>query len=354
MKSKIREWSTLEIYQRRYNIKPAVFQRNDVWSPRQRRLLIDSILRGIDIPKIYLEKSGNQFEWNIIDGHQRIDTVNGFLNNEFGFDANEFSGNKIKIYFKIFKDLSPEQRKIIEDYLFTVVEVTAINEEELRLLFERLNLGTPLNSGERLNAIKSGLGDFIKEKMKPTRFISDIGVPERRFAKEQVCAQICNNSKCFNNTGEFRDSKYEDLENLYRQNTDFSSESPKAKGILVTLDKLNDILHGKIDLIRNRASAVSIYLFTEEMLTKSDLNEETLGLFYVDFLTELKKQVSLGLDATNRFLLQFQSRVIQGADAKIAIKERHENLGIAYKYYVKNSEILIETREERNRRVHGL
>lgn len=181
MKSKIREWSVLETYQRRFNIKPAVFQRNDVWSLRQRKLLIDSILRGIDIPKIYLERSGTREEWDIIDGHQRIDTLNAFLANEFDFEG------------QLFKDmpriLPTDKGKIIENYLLTIVEVHAIDELELRLLFERLNLGIPLNSGERLNAIRSGLGDFIKERMKPTPFISKIGVPERRFAKEQVCAQ---------------------------------------------------------------------------------------------------------------------------------------------------------------------
>ena len=321
---------------------------------RQRRLLIDSILRGIDIPKIYLEKSSERLEWDIIDGHQRIDTINAFLNNEFGFDAREFVNQKIELDFKLFKDMSQQKKEDIEKYLFTIVEVKAINEEELRLLFERLNLGTPLNSGERLNAIKSGLGEFIKFKMKPTPFISNIGVTEKRFAKEQVCAQICNNSRFFNNTNEFRDSKYEDLENLFRTHTDFSSESPEAKGILDVLDKLRDIFDGKIELIRNRASAVTIYLFTEEQIRKGVLDEKTLGSFYVDFLKELKRQVSLGIDATNRFLLQFQSRVIQGADAKIAIKERHENLRLAYNHYVKNHEILTETREERNRRVHGL
>jgi hypothetical protein len=346
LKSKIREWPILKLYQRRYNIKPAVFQRNDVWSPRQRRLLIDSVLRGIDIPKIYLEKSPNKPEWDIIDGHQRIDTINAFLNNEFGFDANEFLDKKIKLDFKFFKGMSPEKKEAIETYLFTIVEVSAIDEEELRLLFERLNLGTPLNSGERLNAIKSGLGDFIKMKMKPTQFISKIGIPERRFAKEQVCAQICNNSIYFNNTGEFRNSKYEDLENLYRLNTDFSSESPEAKGILENLNKLYDIFHGKVSLVRSRASAVTIYLFTEELSTKGELDEKTLGSFYVDFLTELRKQVALGIDATNRFLLQFQSRVIQGADAKTAIIERQKSLRAAYAHYLKHHDIITERRKQ--------
>lgn len=332
MKTKLGQWSTLKLYRLRYQIKPAVFQRSDVWSLKQRRLLIDSILRGIDIPKIYLEKSEKRLEWDIIDGHQRIDTIIGFLDNEFEVDG------------KRFREMSEKQREIIENYHFTIVEVSDIeDEEEIRLLFDRLNLGIPLNCGERLNAIKSGLGDFIKEMAK-TPFIAKTRIPERRFAKEQVCAQICNNSRLFNKTGEFRNSKYEDLENLYRMYKDFSSDHPKARTILGNLDVLYEIFRGNVDLVRNRASAVSIYLFTEELIQKGKLDKKILRSFYIDFLRELKKQVSAGLDATNRFLLQFQSRIIQGADTKRAISERHESLKTAYNYYIQNHRIMSETK----------
>lgn len=335
MKSKVKEWPLLKLYERRYRIKPAVFQRSDVWFPRQRKLLIDSILRGIDIPKIYLQKSENAQEWDIIDGHQRIDTIVGFFDNEF----ETLDGEK-------FSDMSLDKQEIIKNYPLTIVEVSEIESEEVRLLFRRLNLGIPLNSGERLNAIKSGLGDFIKEKMRKTKFIEKVKIPERRFAKEQVCAQICNNSLVFNNTGEFRNSKYEDLENLYRIHKDFDSNSDKAKKILEILDKLHDVFRGQAELIRNRASAVSIFLFVEDLIQKNELqgNEKILRDFYIDFLKELKHQVSLGIDFTNRFLIKYQSAVIQGADTKRSITERHESLMIAYNHYVEHLEIISEPR----------
>ena len=334
MKSKVKEWTLLQLHKNRYKIKPAVFQRSDVWFPRRRKLLIDSILRGIDIPKIYLQKSENVQEWDIIDGHQRIDTIIGFFDDEFEVDGEKFS------------EMSPQKQEIIKNYRLTIVEVSEIPDEEVRLLFKRLNLGIPLNSGERLNAIKSGLGDFIKEKMRKTEFIRKIRIPERRFAKEQVCAQICNNSSVFNNTGEFRNSKYEDLENLYRIHKDFYSNSDKAAKILKILDELHGIFQDQAELIRNRASAVSIFLFVEEQIQNNRLqgNEKILRDFYIDFLKELRHQVSLGIDFTNRFLIKYQSAVIQGADTKRSITERHESLRIAYDYYVEHHEIISESR----------
>ena len=83
------------------------------------------------------------------------------------------------------------------------------------------------------------------------------------------------------------------------------------------------------------------------MIKRQKLDEKLLGSFYFDFLEALKKEVALGIDATNRFLLQFQSRVIQGADAKIAIKERHESIRKAYLHYIKSKEILANQEAEK-------
>ena len=334
MKSKVKEWTLLQLYKRRDNIKPAVFQRSDVWFPRQRRLLIDSILRGIDIPKIYLQKSPGAREWDIIDGHQRIDTIIGFFDDEF------------KVHGSRFSEMPEDKKDIIKNYLLTIVEVSEIEDEEVRLLFERLNLGLPLNSGERLNAIKSGLGDFIKERMRRTEFITRTRIPERRFAKEQVCAQICNNSLAFNKTGTFRNSKYEDLETLYRTHKDFSSDSDEAKHVLSVLDRLNRIFRDQAELIRNRASAISIFLFLEDLVHNNGIeyNENVLRDFYLDFLRELRNQISLGIDFTNRFLIKYQSAVIQGADTRRSITERHESLKMAFDYYVRHHEIISEPR----------
>ena len=68
------------------------------------------------------------------------------------------------------------------------------------------------------------MGEFVKVMVKRP-FIERINIPSRRFAKEQVCAQICNNSSFINKTNEFRNSRIcQDLEVLYRVNKDFDLE----------------------------------------------------------------------------------------------------------------------------------
>jgi hypothetical protein len=57
---------------------------------------------------------------------------------------------------RTFGELSGTEQTTIENYPLTITEVKKFeNEDEIRELFIRLNLGIPINSGERLNAIKS-------------------------------------------------------------------------------------------------------------------------------------------------------------------------------------------------------
>ena len=69
-------------------------QRDFVWTRNQMQLFIDSILKGYDIPKIYVrEKKGKSGTYDVYDGHQRILTVVNFVANQFALKK----GNKLKI-----------------------------------------------------------------------------------------------------------------------------------------------------------------------------------------------------------------------------------------------------------------
>ena len=327
MKFTVKEWTPLKLYERRYQINFPVFQRGNIWFENQKSLLIDSIFRGIDIPKLYLQKTDEG--WDCIDGHQRINTIVGFFDGDFKYN-NTF-----------FRNLTEDEKRVFENYPLTITEVTEISDEEVRILFIRLQLGIPVNSGEKLNAIKSNMGDFVK-RMASHPFIKKVSVPSRRFAKEQVCAQICNNSILIRKNREFRNSKFEDLGNLYRLYKNFNLESEDAQFILQVLNKLDEVFSYKATRIRNRASIVSIYLMVEEMMYHNKLEgmEKELGEFYLEFLNRLKEEVNAGIDATNRFLIQYQSRIIQAADTKTSITERHKKLEDAFDYYLKYGQII--------------
>lgn len=64
------------------NLNPG-FQRSSVWVKRDRQLLIDTILRGMPLPNLFLweHKEGNKIVFDVIDGKQRIESLLEFTKN---------------------------------------------------------------------------------------------------------------------------------------------------------------------------------------------------------------------------------------------------------------------------------
>lgn len=86
--SKFEHWSIFDI-KRKFDEKDLnvpEFQRNDVWNNPEKSRLIESLLRGIPIPSIYLseEKEGI---YNVIDGQQRINSIVQYLDDSFGLSG---------------------------------------------------------------------------------------------------------------------------------------------------------------------------------------------------------------------------------------------------------------------------
>ena len=65
MQSNKKPWPLKTIYgiKERINTNPD-FQRPPVWSKAQKQLLIDTILRNYDVPKLYWQKTGSRPAFN--------------------------------------------------------------------------------------------------------------------------------------------------------------------------------------------------------------------------------------------------------------------------------------------------
>ena len=75
------------------------YQRPSVWAPSQKKLLIDSILRNYDIPKMYWRKVGkNPDKYEVVDGQQRLRAIWEFMEGKFdlGKDADTLNGTVLK------------------------------------------------------------------------------------------------------------------------------------------------------------------------------------------------------------------------------------------------------------------
>ena len=121
------------------------YQRPPVWSIGQKRLLIDTILRGYDIPKMYWRKIGKSPDkYEVVDGQQRLRAIWEFMNGEFdlGKSADPLDGIELK-HLKYHDDepkrtISDEMRLSLDTYTLDIIILTDTDDEEVREMFLRL------------------------------------------------------------------------------------------------------------------------------------------------------------------------------------------------------------------------
>jgi len=129
------------------------FQRRAVWSDKARSYLIDTVLRNLPVPKIfmrqYLDDAGRTIR-EIVDGQQRIRTILSYFQN--GFPVMQVHGGD-EYGGKYYEDLPKENREGFLNYNISVDVLIGASDVEVLDIFARLNTyGVRLNRQELINA----------------------------------------------------------------------------------------------------------------------------------------------------------------------------------------------------------
>ncbi len=324
----------------------ADYQREKIWSTKQQEDLLDSILNDIDIPKIYLVevKDNKQFDYECIDGKQRMVTLSRF----FKPVRDEETPLMIELLqepytYKQLKKAHPSIAKRIEDYKLSFCIYESIPDEYVRIIFRRLQLGIRLNSGELLKTRTGIIRDFIYQEIgNDGPFFRHTNLSEKRFSRPFTLAQICINSFAkAKPDGEFTRARLQDIEDFF--------EETEANGLDKNDDNLNRMRHilklmdktfgkGAI-IISSRAIAVSGYLFIEELVKEGKTN---LVLKFSQFYLKLLNEVKINMDLLSKYqrprnpsvMEEFQKYVLQASVESYSIKRRHEYLKKAFNYFL--------------------
>ena len=127
-------------------------QRSYVWEPNRKSNLIHSLIEGYPVPPLYARRVDGKI-YDFLDGKQRINAVCGFMNNEYsliGVDDVELEdGSFMDINGMKFDDLPEELQDRIKDYTFVIQYFDDITDEQIRVLFCKLNNGKPLSAKEK-------------------------------------------------------------------------------------------------------------------------------------------------------------------------------------------------------------
>lgn len=165
--SDIREWRD----DKKLEIRPD-FQRKAVWSKAAQIMLIDSIIKNIPMPKIYLEAKMENGVKNriVIDGQQRLTAIFDYIDGKFVLPRG-YGDNWENLKFN---ELGEDEQNIILSYEIDINCLNNPTQEEVNSLYSRVNKYTvQLNKQELRRADYPG--DFIKlaEKLADLEFFVD-------------------------------------------------------------------------------------------------------------------------------------------------------------------------------------
>ena len=267
------------------------YQRGPVWNPSQQKKLIDSVMRGYQLPVIYLhyrktEAAGLTREsFDIIDGQQRITALHLFVEGAFPLFAHDDESARFPRFLqeapcpwggKYFQGLDDSLQSRLLDAKIPVAYIETDNDNEVRDLFVRLQSGSPLNAQEKRDTFPGQFTDFILRlggkpeiprypghdffqrvlRMKPTR---------DRGKTRQLAAQITILFLERYRADYFTDINAGAIDDYYHTNLDFDSESPNCKRLIAILDKLNGLMGtGKNPPLRGH-DAIHLVLFLDQI-----------------------------------------------------------------------------------------
>ncbi|MEO6908721.1 MAG: DUF262 domain-containing protein [Abditibacteriaceae bacterium] len=302
----------------RINTNPD-FQRPAVWSRAQKQLLIDTILREYDVPKLYLRKTGSKPDtYDVVDGQQRLRAVWEFYEGEFKLpkDAEPVDGSDIAAC--MYKHLPDDIRRIFVKYSLDVVVLENTDEDEVREMFLRLQNGTSLKAQEKRNAYPGKMRDFVRETSKHP-FFTKVGFSNSRFTYDHISAQMV----CLELAGDPTNVKDADLNRMYLNQKGFDSRCVEAKAVAKVLKTLNEIFIEKTPELE-RFNVITLYCVIAELL-KQFVIEDVKPQFYqwfVDFEEERRKQETQPEDDADSEWVTYKNSISHSTDAGDSIRWR--------------------------------
>jgi len=123
------------------------FQRNYVWGINQASRFIESLLLGLPVPGIFLSREQGTGKMLVIDGQQRLRTIQYFYDGVFPPTDKGFSLKKVHATFlgQTYRTLPDDVRRQLDD---SIIHATVVQQERptdddssVYQIFERLNTG---------------------------------------------------------------------------------------------------------------------------------------------------------------------------------------------------------------------
>ncbi len=315
--------ATLCSYEKRIDPTPD-YQRPPAWSRKQKQLLLDTILREYDIPKMYWRavKRTDGIEYEVVDGQQRIRTIWEFRGGQFPLakDMDDVRGHKIA--GMKYDDLPLDVRTIFDAYPVDVVIVEDATqndqEDEVRDMFLRLQNGTILKAQEKRNAMTGSMRDFVKEVARHSLF-DNCRFSNSRFTYDHMAAQTIL-LEIEGGPTSVRDG---DLNRLYRDHDGFDRDGKIAKKVKRVYDFLYRAFPEKTPELE-RYNVITLYCLASVLIDGyvTEGLEPKLRGWFIKFEAERKENEEKDDEQKDVQLVEYRRLISQSTDSEESIGAR--------------------------------
>lgn len=281
------------------------YQRESVWTRSQKQLLVDSIFRDIDIPKIYFREvaddSGHEFE--VVDGQQRLRSVFEFMADEFPMATDADSVDENDVAGKRFSALATNlQMKFHSTAFDVVIYNAAFTETDIEETFLRMQNGTPLNAAEKRRAIAGNMRTVVEELSKH-RVFRLAGFSDNRYAFEDAVARVLHQLLA----GNITDIRAGSIVRTYKAYPTLTIENKEVR----RLKKAFGFIAGAFDGLQSpkfkKYSMVTLPYLVAELLETYDLSKHPTAFAetFLDFETKRITNEELPEDEQNGTLAAY-------------------------------------------------
>jgi hypothetical protein len=257
-------------------LTPTYQREGEVWTLYKKQLLIDSLINGYDIPKLYLHEydtakriDGELVKYAIVDGKQRLLAIWQFMNGDFPLsdDIEYLRDSRVKLKGLTYEQLREEHLAIHARFTGRTLSVITIRTGDIDLIedmFSRLNEAVPLNAAEKRNAFGGPLPVAIRELVKEKFFKSRVTVSATRYRHHDLACKILY----LEYQGRAAETKKSTLDDFVEE---FAKKQLKKKtqellvGVRGTLTKMCGVFKPSDTLLRSPGTVVVYFLLFGEL-----------------------------------------------------------------------------------------
>ncbi len=170
------------------------FQRSYVWSIRDASRFVESLLLGLPVPGVFLSREDPTNKLLVIDGQQRLRSLEFFYDRLFGPTGREFKLEDVQERYvgRTIDTLEIEDRRHLDDAIIhaTIMRQDTPSDDDSSIyhVFERLNTGGKMLSGQEIRAClyHGQFDELIVELNKDSDWRAIFGSENRRLRDQEL------------------------------------------------------------------------------------------------------------------------------------------------------------------------